>query len=115
MLVNLVANGLQAVKEGGKVGITWRAERKGAELVVWDTGPGFDGEPAQLFTPWYTTRPNGTGLGLAITHRLVRAHGWTIDATRRDGRTCFVISIRSDDVVAPRSSQSDDPRRAEVA
>jgi signal transduction histidine kinase len=115
MLVNLVANGLQAAGPGGRVGIAWSYEQRAAELVVWDDGPGFDADPAKLFAPWYTTKQNGTGLGLAITHRLVRAHGWNITAARRDGRTCFVISIRSEDVVARHAGRCDDPRSAEVA
>ena len=115
MLVNLVANGQEAAGPGGRVGIVWSYERSAAELVVWDNGPGFDADPAKLFAPWYTTKQNGTGLGLAITHRLVRAHGWNITAARRDGRTCFVISIRGEDVVAPHADRCDDQRSAEVA
>jgi len=98
-LVNLVANGLQAMGGEGAVGIAWSHGPKSTELVVWDTGPGFDGDPAVLFAPWYTTKPKGTGLGLAITHRFVRAHGWSITAQRRDNRTLFIITIRDEDVL----------------
>ena len=69
---------------------------------MWDTGPGFSCEPGRLFAPWYTTKPRGTGLGLAIAHRIVRAHGWSIDPERRDGVTRFVITI-------PRADVSDTP------
>ncbi|WP_438029326.1 ATP-binding protein [Sorangium sp. So ce233] len=98
VLVNLLSNGLDAAGEKGTIGVTWATTEGGAELVVWDTGPGISGDAARIFAPWYTTKPGGTGLGLAITHRIVRAHGWTIDAERRDGRTRFVISIPAADV-----------------
>ncbi|WP_434047226.1 MULTISPECIES: ATP-binding protein [Sorangium] len=98
VLVNLLSNGLDAAGEVGTIGVTWATTEGGAELVVWDTGPGISGDAARIFAPWYTTKPGGTGLGLAITHRIVRAHGWTIDAERRDGRTRFVIAIPAADV-----------------
>jgi signal transduction histidine kinase len=99
VLVNLLSNGLDASGPHGRVGVEWKATPQGAELSVWDDGPGFVGDPSRLFAPWYTTKARGTGLGLAITHRLVRAHGWSVSAQRRDGRTHFVISIRNEDIV----------------
>ncbi|WP_437562373.1 ATP-binding protein [Sorangium sp. So ce542] len=98
VLVNLLSNGLDAAGDKGTVGVTWEPSEGGAELVVWDTGPGFGGDASRIFAPWYTTKPRGTGLGLAITHRIVRAHGWSIDPERRDGRTRFVIAIPAADV-----------------
>ena len=116
IVVNLVSNALDAAGVAGAVGIQWREAGHassprdasdpagtGGELVVWDTGPGFDGDAAQLFAPWFTTKPRGTGLGLAITQRIVRAHGWSIDARRVDGRTQFVIAVTAADRADPAS------------
>ncbi|MFO0588554.1 MAG: HAMP domain-containing sensor histidine kinase [Polyangiaceae bacterium] len=102
ILVNLVSNAIDAAGEDGEVGVCWSATPSKSTLTVWDTGAGFSCEPGRLFAPWYTTKPRGTGLGLAIAHRIVRAHGWTIDPERRDGVTRFVITI-------PRSDVSDTP------
>ncbi len=110
VLVNLVVNALQAAGEAGRVGIKFERTSSGAKLSVWDDGPGFVGEPTRLFAPWYTTKPRGTGLGLAIAHRLVRAHGWTIAASRREGRTIFAVAIVSRD-----AELTDDGKAAEVA
>jgi nitrogen-specific signal transduction histidine kinase len=100
VLVNLVSNSLEATGPSGRVGVMWRAGRSGdALLCVWDDGPGFDDDPAQIFAPWYTTKPRGTGLGLAITHRIVRAHGWSIDARRERDRTVLSISVPDRDIV----------------
>ncbi|AUX21976.1 sensor histidine kinase [Sorangium cellulosum] len=98
VLVNLLSNGLDAAGDKGAIGVVWAPTKDGAELVVWDSGPGISGDPSRVFAPWYTTKPRGTGLGLAITHRIVRAHGWSINPERRDGRTRFVISIPAADV-----------------
>jgi signal transduction histidine kinase len=112
ILVNLVANALEATSAEGRVGLTWASSEDGGKLVVWDSGSGFDVSPSQLFAPWFTTKSRGTGLGLAITQRLVRAHGWRIDATREEGVTRFVISVPQGDVVAPVTEKR---KRAEVA
>jgi signal transduction histidine kinase len=109
VVTNLLANALEACGPNGRVGISWSAVGGGGELTVWDDGPGFIGDPARLFAPWYTTKPRGTGLGLAITHRLVRAHGWSIAAQRREVRTLFTVSVRGEDVVR----DSDDVKSAE--
>ena len=99
ILVNLLANALQAVGDSGHAGVSWRHDGIDACIEVWDDGPGFAGDPATLFAPWYTTKERGTGLGLAITHRLVRAHGWTIVASRQGERTLFTVTIPRADVV----------------
>jgi signal transduction histidine kinase len=116
VLVNLVSNALEAAGEEGRVGVSWRMTEGGGELVVWDNGPGFVGDPSRLFAPWFTTKQRGTGLGLAIAHRLVRAHGWNITAQRREDRTAFVISVRREDVVLASGLSGHDPiAEAEVA
>jgi two-component system sensor histidine kinase HydH len=115
ILVNLVSNGLQAAGDHGTVGIAWSQAALESQLVVWDTGPGFEGDAASLFAPWYSTKPKGTGLGLAITHRLVRAHGWSITAERRGDRTSFVVTIRAEDVVVSQDAGALDGRSTKVA
>lgn len=100
VLVNLMSNALSVTKTGAEVGIDWSPQPAGATLTVWDRGEGFSCSPALIFTPWFTTKTTGTGLGLAITHRIVRAHGWSVDATREDERTKFAISIPSSDIVS---------------
>jgi signal transduction histidine kinase len=99
VLVNLISNAVEACGPNGRAGITWSHSPQGGELSVWDDGPGFGADAARLFAPWYTTKQRGTGLGLAITHRLVRAHGWTIAAQRREGRTVFAIAVRGEDIL----------------
>jgi signal transduction histidine kinase len=105
VLVNLLANALQATDQTGRVGATWEYHGRDVTISVWDDGAGFTGDPAMLFAPWYTTKERGTGLGLSITQRLVRAHGWTIDARREVNRTLFVVTVPSSDVVQSKKSR----------
>ena len=98
VLVNLISNAIDAAGPDGHIGLRWEDLDAGGRLVVWDTGPGFEGDAAQLFAPWFTTKPRGNGLGLAIAQRIVRAHGWSIDAKRDAGRTMFMVTIGAADV-----------------
>lgn len=94
VLLNILANALEACPAPGRVGVATVVEPDGRlRLVVWDTGPGFPEPVGKLFQAWFTTKQSGSGLGLAIAHRLVRAHGWTLGAERRGDRTCFDLLI----------------------
>lgn len=61
---------------------------------VEDNGPGIPGKhQSDLFSPFFTTRPNGTGLGLAVSHRIASDHGGTIRFESRPGKTVFRVIL----------------------
>jgi len=78
-LVNIVKNAMEAIGEDGA--ITVRLDPGGggarARLVVEDTGGPLTPEvQAQLFTPFYTTRPHGQGIGLTLVQDILDRHGF---------------------------------------
>lgn len=94
---NLALNARDAIPERGTISV--RVARTASEVVisVRDTGSGMPPDIlAQLFQPFFTTKPvgRGTGLGLATTKILVeRAHG-TISVHSEVGRgTTFEIRL----------------------
>jgi PAS domain S-box-containing protein len=76
VVINLVMNALEAMKEGGTLGVRVAWDGDAVSLSVQDTGTGI--EPAalaQVFEPFFTTKEAGTGLGLSIVRKIVDQHG----------------------------------------
>jgi len=88
VLVNLVVNALQAMPNGGKLTVQTCLSGSQVCLIVEDTGIGMsDEEMGQIFVPFFTTKGvgQGTGLGLPVVHRIVAAHGGTIEVKSKVG------------------------------
>ncbi|HLL47101.1 MAG TPA: HAMP domain-containing sensor histidine kinase, partial [Longimicrobiaceae bacterium] len=84
LLINLVRNAADAALEtGGGVEVGWREE--GGRLEVWveDEGPGLS-QTANLFVPFFTTKPSGTGIGLVLSRQIAEGHGGTLTLENRD-------------------------------
>ncbi|MDB4952491.1 MAG: Two component response regulator [Myxococcales bacterium] len=80
VLINLVANGTQAVAArgtpNGKISIVAREQGGVLELAVRDDGVGMAADVlTRVGTPFFTTRAEGTGLGIAQCQRLVGTAG----------------------------------------
>jgi two-component system, NtrC family, sensor histidine kinase HydH len=97
VLLNIALNGLDAMKQGGKLAIRsfMDGESNFVIIEVEDTGHGIpEKELPRIFDPFYTTKKTGTGLGLAIAHRIVENHGGTLSvkSTGKSG-TMFRLTV----------------------
>lgn len=80
-ILNLVVNSIQAMPDGGRISIVVDEALGHAIIQVVDTGVGISPENLnKLFSPFFTTRSEGNGFGLAEVHKVVQAHGGTIEA-----------------------------------
>jgi signal transduction histidine kinase/integral membrane sensor domain MASE1 len=100
VILNLVVNGLESIADrpGQRlISVSTAFEPPGfARVLVHDTGPGFAcGVAAQIFEPFYTTKPGGMGMGLAIARAIVEAHGGTIAAepAERGANLTFTVPL----------------------
>ena len=109
MLINLVRNAADAVLESpcvagrdgrpstasrtdieAKVAVRWDVTSDDVTLLIEDDGPGLM-NPANVFTPFYTTKPTGSGVGLVLSRQIAEAHGGSIEISNRsDSRGCVV-------------------------
>jgi signal transduction histidine kinase len=90
-LINLVRNAADASLEtgGGRVGVSWARENGWVEVAVEDEGPGLS-NTANLFVPFFTTKPGGSGIGLVLCRQIAEAHGGALSLENRStGRGCI--------------------------
>ncbi|TFG38249.1 MAG: PAS domain S-box protein [Syntrophobacterales bacterium] len=87
VLLNLYLNAIQAMDEGGVLGVDlFRDGLKEVKIVISDTGNGIlRKDLGKIFDPYYTTKPSGTGLGLAIVHRIIEGHKGNIKVESKPG------------------------------
>ncbi len=79
VLLNVMRNAVEAMPQGGIVLIELKKNKGSIWVRVTDTGKGIlKKDAAQLFRPFFTTKPSGTGLGLVIARSILQAHGGRI-------------------------------------
>ncbi|MCU0592018.1 MAG: ATP-binding protein [Desulfobacterales bacterium] len=85
--LNLFINAMQAMPDGGRIGVSLRAEGGQARIEIEDAGPGIPVDLSdKIWDPFFTTKDKGTGLGLGIVKNIVEAHGGTIRIANREPR-----------------------------
>jgi two-component system nitrogen regulation sensor histidine kinase NtrY len=78
LLINLLRNAVDAALEtGGGVRVGWESEDAYLEVWVQDDGPGIPNS-ANLFVPFFTTKPSGSGIGLVLSRQIAEAHGGSL-------------------------------------
>ena len=83
LLINLVRSAVDASLDGnGAVEVGWEARNGKLDVWVRDEGPGL-AETANLFVPFYTTKPTGSGIGLALSRQIAEAHGGTLTLSNK--------------------------------
>ena len=83
LLINLVRNAVDAALEtGGGVSVSWSANAESVEISVIDEGAGISGT-ANLFVPFFTTKPSGTGIGLTLARQIAEVHNGVLTLSPR--------------------------------
>ena len=88
VIINLVQNAVQAMPDGGRLGVRLNRDDGFAVLAVEDTGNGISPEHLpRVFDPFFTTKPEGqgTGMGLSVSYGIISRHHGTIQASSKLG------------------------------
>ena len=83
LLINLVRNAVDAtIDTEGRVSLEWDVTDSRVRVRVDDEGPGLS-NTANLFVPFFTTKPGGSGIGLVLCRQIAEAHGGGITLENR--------------------------------
>ncbi len=94
LLINLVRNAVDASLEtGGGVRLGWTRRNGTLSLTVEDDGPGL-ASAANLFVPFFTTKPHGSGIGLVLSRQIAEAHGGNLTLENRRHRRGCIATLR---------------------
>ena len=93
-LINLVKNAAEASLESkGRVALAWSVDDQAVTISIEDDGPGVDAT-ANLFVPFFTTKPDGSGIGLVLSRQIVEAHDGKLSLSSRTNGRGAVARIR---------------------
>lgn len=97
VLINIILNGIQAIKNTGTIRIqtSYIPHSSHVCIRIMDTGCGIPPENIpRLFDPFYTTKEKGTGLGLAVADKIMEIHQGYIEVDSKVGEgTCFSLYL----------------------
>jgi PAS domain S-box-containing protein len=96
VILNLVVNAFEAMKEGGSLQVRALASAESVSIVLVDNGPGIEPDVlTNIFDPFFTTKEAGTGLGLSIVRKVLDQHRGKIDiASTRGVGTTVTVELR---------------------
>jgi two-component system nitrogen regulation sensor histidine kinase NtrY len=97
LLINIIRNATDASLEtNGKVSVGWSKAGNQLEIYVRDEGPGLP-NTANLFVPFFTTKPGGSGIGLVLSRQIAEAHGGSLTlrnrTTRQGCEACLTLPL----------------------
>lgn len=95
VLRNVIINALQAMPDGGAIGVETGPAPGGVYLTVSDTGIGIPQDKIdRIFLPFVTTKTKGTGLGLSVVQKIIENHGGRIEVRSEVGKgTSFKLLL----------------------
>ncbi|HTB80669.1 MAG TPA: ATP-binding protein [Opitutaceae bacterium] len=99
-LINLVKNAVEASLEQRAAGrneagvrLSWQQAGGAVEIRIEDDGPGV-AQTANLFVPFFTTKPEGSGIGLVLCRQIAENHGGSLELHNRTNASGCIAVLR---------------------
>ncbi|MEM7373035.1 MAG: ATP-binding protein [Bacteroidota bacterium] len=91
VLINIIKNGIEAIEGEGSIRIHLNEGKRSLQVI--DSGKGIaETEAAQVFAPFFTTKPQGQGVGLTLVREVLMNHGFEFSlSSNEEGETVFEI------------------------
>ena len=99
---NLLDNALDAVSEGGSIGVKTTLVGGEVQVSITDNGPGIPPDVQEhIFDPFFTTKPAGvgSGMGLGIVRKVLEGYDGRLTLESKPGHTEFVVHVPLDQTV----------------
>ena len=92
-LLNIVKNAVEAIDGEGTITLRVSLQSGRTVLAIEDSGSGISSEAqANLFTPFFSTKPHGQGIGLTLVQEILAGHGFDYTLERTvEGTTRFTV------------------------
>jgi nitrogen fixation/metabolism regulation signal transduction histidine kinase len=93
VFVNVLRNALEAIECDGAINVRVGKQSGRAMVSIEDSGPGLSRDAqANLFTPFFSTKPQGQGVGLTLVREILALHGFDFSLeSPPGGPTSFTI------------------------
>lgn len=95
VLINLIQNAAEAIKENGRVKISVEVLSENIEIKITDSGPGIPPNVLpKIFNLYFTTKTTGSGIGLSLVQKIIENHGGIINVQNiASGGAEFTINL----------------------
>lgn len=94
VLINLFKNAVDAALDThGGVRVGWQRNSAALEIRIEDDGRGL-ANTANLFVPFFTTKPSGSGIGLLLCRQIAENHGGSLTLRNRDNTPGCLATLR---------------------